>query len=135
MLNFGMSHFSYSSRQDVPVLQDFNLIVPANTTTALVGASGGGKTTVVSLLQRFYDVNSGSITVDGNDIRSLDLKWLRQHIGSVQQEPQLFGMSVRDNVCYGVDREVSDEEVIAACKVSCTVSYDLVPSSVLLYTY
>ena len=58
-VEFRNVHFSYSSRQDVPVLQDFNLIVPANTTTALVGASGGGKTTVVSLLQRFYDVNSG----------------------------------------------------------------------------
>jgi ABC-type multidrug transport system fused ATPase/permease subunit len=110
--------FSYSSRRDVPVLQDFNLTVPANTTAALVGASGSGKSTVVALLQRFYDVNSGTISIDGNDIRSLDLQWLRKHIGYVQQEPQLFGMSVRENVRYGVDRDVPDEEVIVACKVS-----------------
>jgi ATP-binding cassette subfamily B protein len=115
-IEFRNVSFSYSSRKDVPVLHDFNLIVPANTTAALVGASGSGKSTVVSLLQRFYDANSGSITIDGNDIRTLDIKWLRRHIGSVQQEPQLFGMSVRENVCYGVDREVPDEEVIAACK-------------------
>jgi len=116
-IEFQNVSFAYSSRKDVPVLQDFNLTVAANTTAALVGASGSGKSTVISLLQRFYDVDSGSISIDGNDIRSLDVNWLRKHIGYVQQEPQLFGMSVRENVCYGVDREVPDEEVIAACKV------------------
>lgn len=116
-IEFRNVSFAYASRRDVPVLQEFNLTVPANTTAALVGASGSGKSTVVSLLQRFYDVDSGSILIDGNDIRSLDLQWMRKHIGYVQQEPQLFGMTVRENVCYGVDREVPDEEVIAACKV------------------
>jgi ABC-type multidrug transport system fused ATPase/permease subunit len=117
-IEFRNVSFVYPSRTDVPVLQGFNLRVPADTTTALVGSSGAGKSTVVSLLQRFYDVNSGSICIDGNDIRSLDLKWMRSKIGYVQQEPQLFGLTVRENVCYGVDGDVTDEQVETACKVS-----------------
>lgn len=108
--------FSYPSRRNVPVLTNFNLTIPANSTAALVGSSGAGKSTVVNLLQRFYDVDSGSITVDGNDIRDLDLTWLRQNIGYVQQEPQLFGMTVRENICYGVDKDVPQEEIEKACR-------------------
>ena len=109
--------FSYPSRPHVSVLKDFSLTVPPNTTVALVGGSGAGKSTVVALLQRFYDVNSGSIQIDGNDIRSLDLPWLRQHIGYVQQEPSLFGLSVRENICYGVtNREVTQEELESVCQ-------------------
>ena len=69
------------------------------------------KSTVVSLLQRFYDVTSGTISIDGNDIRDLDLQWMRSHIACVQQEPQLFGITVRENIVYGVDREVSQDEL------------------------
>jgi ABC-type multidrug transport system fused ATPase/permease subunit len=76
--------FSYPSRGNSPVLENFSLYVPPNTTAALVGSSGAGKSTVVALLQRFYDVNSGSIQIDGRDIRTLDLAWLRRHIGYVQ---------------------------------------------------
>jgi ABC-type multidrug transport system fused ATPase/permease subunit len=117
-IEFRNVSFVYPSRPDVAVLQNFNLRVPANTTAALVGSSGAGKSTVVSLLQRFYDVDSGSICIDGNDIRSLDLQWMRSQIGYVQQEPQLFGLTVRENVCFGVDRNVTDEEIETACKVS-----------------
>merc|ERR1712226_741400 len=86
-------------------------------TTALVGSSGSGKSTTVALLQRFYDVSSGGIYVDGNDITQLNLKWLRQHIGYVQQEPQLFGLSIRENLLYGVERDdVTQEEVEKACR-------------------
>jgi ABC-type multidrug transport system fused ATPase/permease subunit len=70
----------------------------------------------VSLLQRFYDVDSGSILIDGIDIRKLDLKWLRENIGYVQQEPQLFGLTVRENVCYGLDRDVPQEELEDVCR-------------------
>jgi ATP-binding cassette subfamily B (MDR/TAP) protein 1 len=66
-------------------------------------------------LQRFYDVSSGSVTIDGIDIRELDLKWLRSNIGYVQQEPQLFGMTIRENVTYGVDRVVSHDELVEVC--------------------
>lgn len=115
-VEFSNVSFHYPSRPNELVLNDVSLKIPANSTTALVGSSGAGKSTIVSLLQRFYDIQSGSISVDGNDITSLDLPWLRQHIGYVQQEPQLFGLSVRDNLLYGVNREVSQEELEAAAR-------------------
>ena len=115
-VDFNNVHFSYPSRPEVPVLKNFSLSIPANTTAALVGSSGAGKSTVVSLLQRFYDVSSGSITIDGNDIRDLDLKWLRSNMGYVQQEPQLFGLTIRQNVTYGVDRQITDQELEEVCE-------------------
>jgi len=115
-IDFNNVQFSYPSRPNVPVLQNISLSIAPNTTAALVGSSGAGKSTVVALMQRFYDVASGSITIDGNDIRDLDLKWLRSNIGYVQQEPQLFGMTIRENVTYGVDREVTSEELENVCR-------------------
>jgi ABC-type multidrug transport system fused ATPase/permease subunit len=115
LVEFENVNFSYPSRADVPVLKNYTLKVPPNTTAALVGSSGAGKSTVVALLQRFYEVNTGSVKVDGIDIRDLDIKWLRQQIGYVQQEPQLMGLSVRENVMYGVDREVSQQELEQVC--------------------
>jgi ATP-binding cassette subfamily B protein len=108
--------FAYPSRPNVSVLNQFSLKIPANTTTALVGSSGEGKSTVVSLLQRFYDVNGGGIYIDEHNITDLSLKWLRRHTGYVQQEPQLFGMSIRENLLYGVEREVLQEEMEQACR-------------------
>jgi ABC-type multidrug transport system fused ATPase/permease subunit len=115
-VEFESVSFGYPSRPNQPVLQEVNLIIPANTTTALVGSSGAGKSTIVSLLQRFYDINEGRITIDGNDIQKLDLVWLRRHIGYVQQEPSLFGLTIRENMTYGVEREISQEELEAASK-------------------
>jgi len=115
-VDFNAVNFSYPSRPDVDVLRNFSLSIPPNQTCAVCGKSGAGKSTLVALLQRFYDVSSGSITIDGHDIRNLDLKWLRSHIAYVQQEPQLFGLSIRENIAYGVDREVSHEEIVAAAK-------------------
>jgi len=97
--------FSYPSRPDVLVLNAFNLVLEKDTTTALVGSSGSGKSTVVSLIQRFYDVDEGQLTLDGVDVTHLDISWLRTQIGYVQQEPQLFGMSIRDNLTYGLSEE------------------------------
>jgi ATP-binding cassette subfamily B protein len=111
--------FSYSSRLDTAVLKNFSLKIRAGESAALVGSSGAGKSTVVALMQRFYDVTKGSITLDGNDIRSLDLKWYRRQIGFVQQEPQLFGLTIRQNVCYGIlenEQSITDEEVYEACR-------------------
>ena len=117
VVEFQNVNFSYASRHDVPVLVDYCLKVPANTTAALVGSSGAGKSTVVSLLQRFYDIDSGRITIDGHDIRDLDVQWLRRHIGYVQQEPHLFGLTVKENILYGVQRpeEISQEEIERVC--------------------
>jgi ABC-type multidrug transport system fused ATPase/permease subunit len=115
-IDFKNVHFSYPARPDVPVLVDFSLSIPPNTTTAIVGSSGAGKSTVVALIQRLYDVTNGSICIDGQDLRSLNLSWLRTQLGYVQQEPQLFGMSVRENVTYGVDRHVDQDELMAVCR-------------------
>jgi len=117
-IEFDNVKFSYPSRPSINVLDEFTLSISPGTTTALVGSSGSGKSTVVALLQRFYDVNSGSVKIDENDLRDLDVKWLRQKIGYVQQEPQLFGLSVRDNLLYGVPEHetVSQEKMEQACR-------------------
>ena len=76
-----------------------------------------GKTTIIGLLQRFYDVCDGSVTLDGHDIRQLDLKWLRSQMAYVQQEPQLFGLTIRENITYGVRREnITQEEIEVVAK-------------------
>jgi len=110
--------FAYPSRPDINVLNEFSLKIAPNTTTALVGSSGSGKSTILSLLQRFYEVEDGSISIDANNIKELDLNWLRQHIGYVQQEPQLFGVSIRDNLLYGVpdEKEITQEKLEQACR-------------------
>ena len=93
--------FAYPQRPDAPVFQKFNLSVEAGKTMALVGESGSGKSTVVSLIERFYDPVDGGILLDGQDIRDLNLHWLRSNVGLVSQEPVLFNMSVADNIRYG----------------------------------
>merc|ERR1712176_330025 len=116
-LQFDNVKFAYASRPDINVLDGFTLSISPGTTTALVGSSGSGKSTVVALLQRFYDVNSGIIGIDDNDIRDLDINWLRQQIAYVQQEPQLFGLTVRQNLLYGVpdNKNISQEQLEQAC--------------------
>lgn len=112
--------FSYPSRPDVLVLNAFSLKLPRNTTTALVGSSGSGKSTVVSLIQRFYDVDSGTIKLDGLDLTHLDMNWFRSQIGYVQQEPSLFGVSIRDNLTYGLSEadaaKITQEELESVCR-------------------
>jgi ATP-binding cassette subfamily B (MDR/TAP) protein 1 len=105
--------FSYPARPDVPIFTNFNLTISPGTTVALVGESGSGKSTVVSLIQRFYDPNGGAVLVDGIDIKTLQLKWLRQQIGLVSQEPVLFSTSIRENIAYGKDG-ATDKEIQAA---------------------
>ncbi|XP_044738970.1 mitochondrial potassium channel ATP-binding subunit-like [Chrysoperla carnea] len=110
--------FTYPARPDNIVLDSFNLTVEPGKTVALVGASGNGKSTVVALLERFYDADRGSISIDGYNIRSLDPTWLRQKvIGIVNQEPILFGCTIRENIRYG-KMDASDEEIEAAAKLA-----------------
>lgn len=104
-IEFDNVMFSYPTRPDVLVLNAFSLKLAKNTTTALVGSSGSGKSTVVALIQRFYDVDGGKITLDGLDLTHLDMSWFRSHIGYVQQEPQLFGVTIRENLVYGLSEE------------------------------
>jgi ATP-binding cassette, subfamily B (MDR/TAP), member 1 len=87
-------------------------------TVALVGESGSGKSTVIALLQRFYDPDSGEITLDGIEIRQLKLKWLRQQIGLVSQEPVLFNDTIRANIAYGKGGNATEAEIIAAAELA-----------------
>ncbi|RZB72515.1 ABC transporter B family member 1 isoform B [Glycine soja] len=93
--------FSYPSRPEFMILHNFSLNVPAGKTIALVGSSGSGKSTVVSLIERFYDPSSGQVLLDGHDVKSLKLRWLRQQIGLVSQEPALFATTIRENILLG----------------------------------
>ena len=92
----------YPSRAEVVVMEDVNLKVPAGKTTALVGASGSGKSTIVGLVERFYDPVGGQVYLDGHDVSKLNLKWLRQQISLVSQEPTLFGTSIFGNIRHGL---------------------------------
>ena len=109
--------FSYPTNPDVEVLSGFDLDLRPGVTVALVGPSGGGKTTACSLLPRFYDVDAGSISIDGQDVRQVTQKSLRQAIGMVQQEVYLFGSTIFDNIAYGRPG-ASFEEVVAAAKAA-----------------
>ena len=109
--------FTYPARPDIQVLKKFNAQVNSGKTIALVGASGSGKSTVVQLLQRFYDPLSGSVLLDGKDLKEYNVTWLRQQIGVVSQEPVLFNMTIRKNLLMGATRDdVSEQEIVEACK-------------------
>jgi ABC-type multidrug transport system fused ATPase/permease subunit len=100
---------TFGYQKDRPVLCNINLELPAGSTMALVGASGAGKTTIASLVPRFYDPVRGSIKLDGRDVRNITLKSLREQIALVTQEPILFGASIRENIAYGRPGASSDE--------------------------
>ncbi|RZC54150.1 hypothetical protein C5167_013008 [Papaver somniferum] len=114
--------FSYPSRPDVVIFDKLCLDIPSGKIIALVGGSGSGKSTVISLIERFYEPLYGKILFDGHEIRELDLKWLRQQIGLVNQEPALFATSIRENILYGKD-DATGEDVNRAAKLSEAVSF------------
>ncbi|KAL7136709.1 hypothetical protein ABFS83_10G048600 [Erythranthe nasuta] len=116
-LNLQNIDFSYPSRPDIQILNNFSLSVPAGKTIALVGSSGSGKSTVVSLIERFYDPASGQVMLDGHDIKTFKLKWLRQQIGLVSQEPALFATTIKENILLGRP-DASSIEVEEAARVA-----------------
>ncbi|KAJ7970967.1 ABC transporter B family protein [Quillaja saponaria] len=93
--------FSYPSRPDVIIFRNFSIFFPAGKTVAVVGGSGSGKSTVVSLIERFYDPNEGQVLLDNVDVKTLQLRWLRDQIGLVNQEPALFATTILENILYG----------------------------------
>jgi ATP-binding cassette subfamily B protein len=109
--------FAYPSRLEMPALNGINLHIKAGTTVALVGASGAGKTTIMQLLQRFYDTQDGSILLQGTSIKTLALTDLRTHVGVVPQEPVVFAASALDNIRYGRP-DATNDEVVAAAKAA-----------------
>ncbi|KAJ1400559.1 P-loop containing nucleoside triphosphate hydrolase [Sesbania bispinosa] len=110
-------YFSYPSRPEKPILQGLSLSIPAGKTVALVGTSGCGKSTVISLVTRFYDPLRGEIFIDGHKIKDLDLKFLRRNIGVVSQEPSLFAGTIKDNLKLG-KMDANDEEIQKATVMS-----------------
>ena len=106
---------SFAYENDLEVVRDINLDIEAGEIIALVGPSGAGKSTIFNLIPRFYDVDAGSICIDGHDIRGLTQRSLRSHIGIVPQETLLFGGSIRENILYG-KLDASEDEMIEAAK-------------------
>ena len=106
--------FSYGARE---VLHDISLHIPAGSTVALVGQSGSGKSTMADLLPRFYDVDKGSITIDGIDVRDMKVHDLRSLMGNVNQEAILFNDTFYNNITFGV-KDATMEEVVAAAKIA-----------------
>ncbi|KAL4636196.1 bile salt export pump-like isoform X1 [Arapaima gigas] len=114
-IDFHNVTFYYPSRPDVKILDQLTVAVKSGETTAFVGASGAGKSTAVQLIQRFYDPKEGMVTLDGHDIRGLNIQWLRSLIGIVEQEPVLFATTIGENIRFGRPG-VSMEEIVKAAK-------------------
>ncbi|KAK9122448.1 hypothetical protein Syun_020065 [Stephania yunnanensis] len=110
-------YFAYPSREDKLVLQGFSLSIPAGMVVALVGSSGCGKSTVISLVERFYDPSRGDIFIDNHNIKDLDLKFVRKNIGAVSQEPSLFVGSIKDNIMVGY-LQANNQQVEEAAKTA-----------------
>ena len=115
-IRYGNVNFRYKGRANL--LEDFTLDLPAGKVTALVGHTGAGKSTVANLLQRYYDVDEGHVSINGLDVRSLDLETLRKRIGVVAQDPFLFDGTVRENLLLAKE-EATEEQLIEALKGAC----------------
>jgi ATP-binding cassette subfamily B protein len=115
-IRFKNVSFAYESGTEV--LHGIDLVCPAGKSVALLGTTGSGKTTLVNLLPRFYDYTSGSLTLDGIELKEYSKEFLRRNIGIVEQEPFLFSRTIRENITLGVGREVSEDEIIASAKAA-----------------
>jgi ATP-binding cassette subfamily B (MDR/TAP) protein 1 len=117
-IEFTNVHFRYPTRQNVPVLRGLRLEIKPGQFAALVGPSGCGKSTTVGLIERFYDVLSGRIEIDGVNINTLNVNNLREHISLVSQEPSLYDMTIRENVLFGcgTNQKPTQEDIERVCK-------------------
>lgn len=116
--HFLVRDVSFEYEPNLPVLQNISFEIQAGQTIAILGSTGSGKTSLLALLTRFYDYKQGTITLDGVDLRAYPRHFLRENIGIVEQEPFLFSRTIRENITYGVSREVSDEEVENAARAA-----------------
>ncbi|XP_051022358.1 bile salt export pump [Acomys russatus] len=107
--------FHYPSRPEVKILNNLSMVIKPGKMTAVVGSSGSGKSTALQLIQRFYDPTEGMVTLDGHDIRSLNIRWLRDQIGIVEQEPVLFSTTIAENIRYGRE-DATMEDIVQAAK-------------------
>ncbi|XP_047960660.1 ABC transporter B family member 15-like [Salvia hispanica] len=110
--------FAYPARPDTMIFRGFSLSIEAGRSTALVGQSGSGKSTIIGLIERFYDPLKGAVKIDGRDIKTYDLRSLRKHVALVSQEPTLFAGTIRENITYGADEGVGEAEVVEAAKAA-----------------
>lgn len=118
-IEFRNVSFAYPTRPHLTVLKNFSLKIEKGQAVALVGGSGSGKSTTVSLLERFYEPLSGEIFIDGNNLLDIDPRWLHRNVGIVTQEPVLFAATIKENICYAVKTNPnsptpSDDEIIQA---------------------
>lgn len=110
-------YFRYPARPEVQIFSGFSIHIPCGKTVALVGQSGSGKSTVISLVERFYDPEAGEVLIDGVNLKSLRLKWIRGKIGLVSQEPILFATSMKENILYGKE-DATDKEIRRAIELA-----------------
>ena len=110
-------YFSYPARPEEQIFTGFSIFIPSGMSVALVGESGSGKSTVVSLIERFYDPQAGQVLIDGTNIKEFQLRWIREKIGLVSQEPVLFTSSIRENIAYGKEGATL-EQVRAAAELA-----------------
>ncbi|GKV28498.1 hypothetical protein SLEP1_g37545 [Rubroshorea leprosula] len=115
-IEFRNVYFSYLSRPEIPILSGFYLTVPAKKAVALVGRNGSGKSSIIPLMERFYDPTLGEVLLDGENIKNLKLGWLRSQIGLVTQEPALLSLSIKDNIAYG--RDATLDQIEEAAKIA-----------------
>uniref|UniRef100_A0ACD5YI17 Uncharacterized protein n=1 Tax=Avena sativa TaxID=4498 RepID=A0ACD5YI17_AVESA len=121
-------HFSYPASPDKLIFKDFSICIPSGTKMALVGESGSGKSSLFSLLERFYDPQSGEVLLDGINLKQLNLSWVRQRVGLVSQEPILFTTTIRENLEYG-KKGASQEEIRSAIVLANAASFvDMLPN-------
>jgi len=113
-LEFSDVHFEYPSRPGIGIFKGLNLSIRKGETLAIAGPSGGGKSTVIQLIERFYDPSHGSVKLDGVDLKELNVKWLRDQLGLVSQEPTLFNTTIGENIKYGQPKATQDDIVEAA---------------------
>uniref|UniRef100_K3WT79 Uncharacterized protein n=1 Tax=Globisporangium ultimum (strain ATCC 200006 / CBS 805.95 / DAOM BR144) TaxID=431595 RepID=K3WT79_GLOUD len=117
-LEFKDAAFKYSTRPNVTVFKHYNLVIEAGQTVAFCGPSGGGKSTIISLIERFYDPVHGQVLLDGVDTKTLNVAWLRRQIGLVGQEPALFIGTIEDNITYGLEQKPSQQQIEDAAKMA-----------------